>query len=270
MRSSTRGRARGAARSGARAGGCVGIIALLLAAGCGAPAAAPPGVHADPLTRIRAAVGITEATGSAHLVIDSEVVPDASSPQAPTQHVVGAGDVSFAGPDIELVTGTTGPPPGDGASVRVLRIGDAVYQSTSPPGVHWRRVSVVATNVNYLGGVAQAALEQATGPIRALGRATIDGRATIEYGLPLPGGTDALPGRGTAGGEVTVAPTIAHIWLDAAGRIVRTSVRVTTTFAPSAPTSGSRPASWRSVSTTTDTLSMFGAPVHLSAPANAG
>jgi hypothetical protein len=70
--------------------------------------------------------------------------------------------------------------------------------------------------------------------------------------------------------HVTVTPTVVHVWLDTAGRIVRTAVRVDVTIASSATTSGIRPGPDHSVSTTTDTLSNFGEPVHLHAPTNPG
>ena len=270
MRKPTRCRAIRASRSGAPVVAAVAIFALLVVAGCGATTAAPQGIHADSLSRIRAAVGITEATGSAHFVVDIEITRIAPSPQITGQHLVGAGDVHFAGPDIKLVTGAADPPSGDRTRVWGLRIGDAVYQSTSPTGVHWQRVDVAAANLDYLGGVTPAALEHASGPVLVLGRATIGGRRTIEYGVALPAGTDSRSGTGTAVQHVTIAPTIAHVWLDATGRIVQTVVTVDATIASPATGPGGQSVPQHSLSTTTDTLSMFGEPLHLHAPITTG
>jgi len=254
--------------------GCLMVSTAVSITACGASTTSTttgvPGVHADPLTRVRASVGATEAAGSAHFVTTATIQPVTGSIPSTVEHTAGTGDVDFAGPDIELETGaqlanTPNPP-----VTRVLRIGDAVYVSTAPSGIRWVRSYTIAKNVNYLGPVTAASLVDTKGPVGVLGTTTIDGGPAIEFAVAVPGGTSTQSGSGNGVQHITVAPFVAHVWLDGRGRIVQTSATVVVTVTPPPVSLGSSPVPYTYSSTSTATLSKFGEPVHLSRPTGAG
>lgn len=260
----------------AAVGFAVGCLCLLAGTGvsaCGTPASSAtstaPGVNAGPLARIRASVGVTEAAGTAHFVTAGTVQQVAGSNPGGVLRTAGTGDVRFAGPDIETVTAAVRPTSPQTPSTRVLRIGDSVYVSM-PPGDRWTRSNISARNVNYLGAVAPSSLADANGPVTVVGTSTVDGRPAVEYGVSTPGETLSPSVSGHVEEQVTVAPFVAHVWLDGTGRIVRTSASLSTTVTPTP--GGSGPAVVSSIyrSTLTVTLSDFGEPVHLSRPAASG
>jgi len=229
-----------------------------------------PGIHADPLARVRASVGATEAAGSAHFVTATTTQPVTGSIPATVQHTAGTGDVDFVGPDIELATGAQLPNVPHPPVIRVLRIGDSVYVSTAPTGVRWVRSSTLAKNVNYLGALEPAQLADTNGPVSVLGTTMVDGRPAIEFAVTMPGGTSTQSGPGGGIQHITVAPFVAHVWLDGRGRIVQTSATVVVTDIPPPASLGSSPVPITYSSTSTATLSRFGEPVHLSRPVGAG
>ena len=256
--------------AGGFAVGCLCLLTGLGAAACGAPpSSTAPGVEASPLARIRASVGVTEAAGTAHLVTAATVRQVAGPSPAGVLRTTGTGDVRFAGPDIEMVTTAVPPTRPSTLSTRVLRIGDSVYEG-SPTGDRWTHSNVLAGNVNYLGAVTPTLLADANGPVTVVGTSTVDGRPAVEYAVPAPGGTSSPAVAGRVQEYVTVAPFVAHVWLDGAGRIVRTSASLSTTFTPAPGGSGTALASSSNTSTQTVTLSDFGEPVHLSRPPASG
>lgn len=115
-----------------------------------------------------------------------------------------------------------------------------------------------------------SSLADANGPVTVVGTSTVDGRPAVEYGVPTPGGTSSRSAAGHVQEHVTVAPFVAHVWLDGTGRIVRTSASIASTVTPAAGASvaGGAPSSY--TSTLTVTLSGFGEPVHLSRPPASG
>jgi len=229
-----------------------------------------PGVHADPLTRVRASVGATEAAGSAHFVVAATIQPVAGSFPSTVQHTAGTGDVDFVGPDIELATAAQLANVAHPPVTRVLRIGDSVYVSTAPTGIRWVRSYTLAKNVNYLGAVTAASLADTKGPVGVLGTTTVDGRPATEFAVAMPGETSTQSGAGNGIQHITVAPFVAHVWLDGRGRIVQTSATVIVTVIPPPESLGSSPVPYTYSSTSTATLSKFGEPVHLSRPTDAG
>ena len=229
-----------------------------------------PGAHADPLTRVRASVAATEAAGSAHFVTATTTQSVTGSIPSTVQRTAATGDVDFVGPDIELATGTQLPDTPHPPVTRVLRIGDSVYVSTAPTGIRWVRSYTLAKNVNYLGAVTAASLVDTKGPVGVLGTTTIDGRPAIEFAVAMPGGTSTQSGSGIGIQHITVAPFVAHVWLDGRGRIVQTSATVVVTDIPPPASLGSSPVPYTYSSTSTATLSKFGEPVHLSRPTGAG
>jgi len=253
---------------------CLVVTMAVGVTACGASTSstttAVPGVHADPLTRVRASVGATEAAGSAHFVTATTTQPVTGSIPATVQHTVGTGDVDFVGPDIELTTGAQLPDVPHPPVTRVLRIGDSVYVSTAPTGIRWVRSYTLAKNVNYLGAITAASLVDAKGPVSVLGTTTIDGRPAIEFAVAMPGETSTQSGSGDGIQHITVAPFVAHVWLDGRGRIVQTSATIVVTDTPPPASLGSAPVPYTYSSTSTATLSKFGEPVHLSPPIGAG
>ncbi|HVC66193.1 MAG TPA: hypothetical protein VND44_01195 [Acidimicrobiales bacterium] len=251
--------------------GCLCLLAGTGVSACGTPASSAtstaPGVNAGPLARIRASVGVTEAAGTAHFVTASTVQQVARSNPGGVQRSAGTGDVRFAGPDIETVTATVRPTSPQTPSTKVLRIGNSVYDYVSTPsGDRWTRSNISARNVNYLGAVAPSSLADANGPVTVVGTSSVDGRPAVEYGVPTPGTTSSPSVSGLVEEHITVAPFVAHVWLDATGRIVRTSASLSTTVTPAPGGSGPAVPSSSYTSTLTVTLSDFGEPVHLSRP----
>ena len=178
-----------------------------------------PGVHADPLTRIRASVATTEAAGSAHFVTATTTQPVAGSIPSTVQHTVGTGDVEvLVGPDIELATGAQLPDVPHPPVTRVLRIGysgERVHRTDGHPVV---RSYTLAKNVNYLVHSTAAQLVDADGPVkRARGTTTMDGST----GHRVRGGHAGRDLDSVRIGQrnpehITVAPFVAHVWLDGA------------------------------------------------------
>jgi len=211
------------------------LLAGVGAAACASPASSTtptaPGVDASPLARIRASVGVTEAARTAHLVTAATVQQVTGPSPAGVLRTTGTGDVRFAGPDVEMVTVAVPPTRPSTLSTRVLRIGDSVYEG-SATGDRWTHSNVLASNVTYLGAVAPSSLADANGSVTVVGTSTVDGRPAVEYAVPVPGGTSSPAVAGRVQEYVTVAPFVAHVWLDGAGRIVRTSASLSTTVTP--------------------------------------
>ena len=253
--------------------GCLVVTTAVGITACGGSTSSTttgvPGVHAAPLTRVRASVGATESAGSAHFVVAATIQPLAGSIPSTVQHTVGAGDVDFVGPDIELATAAQLANVAHPPVTRVLRIGDSVYVSTASSGIRWVRSYTLAKNVNYLGAVTAGSLVDTNGPVGVLGTTTIDGRPATEFAVALPGETSTQSGSGNGVQHITVAPFVAHVWLDGRGRIVQTSATVVVTVTPPPESLGSAPVPYTYSSTTTATLSKFGEPVHLSRPPGA-
>jgi hypothetical protein len=138
-------------------------------------------------------------------------------------------------------------------------IGAHLYQGT-PPGPVWTELPV-RTPYAYLGAVPTHFLETAPGPVTDAGHREIDGRATTEYLVPVPSTERNVPLSDSSNhsytARFTTAPFTLAVWLDGAGRIVRTSGSVVITSPR--PTGTVR-------QTTTVTLSAFGEPVHIVAP----
>jgi hypothetical protein len=262
---------RGGVTKGLGAGLGLCTVLSLGAGGCGSVDTAQQGsaanVRAGALARIRASVGVTEKSGSAHFVTTGRVQGIGGLAPSGTTSSIGVGDVDFAGPNIELTTGAAGGASSN-AGIRVLRIGNSVYISTSRSGWQWSRSQIRPDNVNWLGVITPIGLETTKGPVTVIGNATLGGQPTIEYGVQFAGSAAKQTGQSGASQVVTTEPFVAQVWLDAAGRIVRTSGTAVYSIDPIGGSSTSASASYKSTSTVN--LSRLGEVVALSRPKNVG
>jgi len=258
-------------RAASRLAGLSLVPAVLLAA-CGSSGGAPAAGASAALTSIHRAVARTEAAGTAHLVQSDETrsTTGGTSTGAVSEDSLSmVGDIRFAGPDLSLTTtsrsnlsSSTGTPSNSTTttSSRSVYLDGHLYMAAGQ-GAVWNELAV-RTPFPYLGIVTTHFLATATGPVTDAGHREIDGRATTEYLVPVPGSvrsvalTDSHNRPYTA--RFTTAPFTLAVWLDGAGRIVRTSgAEVVTSPEPTGTVRA----------TTTVTLSAFGEPVHIVAPA---
>ncbi|HEX7443564.1 MAG TPA: hypothetical protein VF320_06740 [Acidimicrobiales bacterium] len=244
----------------------IALLTVVGAAACGAPGApttqGPPGA----LARIRQSVARTEAAGTAHLVLDSDT--SSSTGPGPAQHITAVGDIRFAGPDLSLTTtirsvpspAGSSPVPTRASTTLSVHIGRHLYLGSPPPGSTWTETTTHAP-YPYLGAVTTQVLEHTDGPVTVVGHRLVDGSTTTEYLVPVPASVQTIRESDAHNrpfdGHVRSAPFALSVWLDRAGRIVRTSGVVVAS-------TSQRPGTVRDVATTT--LSAFGEPVHIVAP----
>ncbi len=241
----------------------IGALAVLVA-GCGSSAAVHGSGSADALRRIHAAVGRTEAAGSAQLVsiTDSHggsggVASRSTAGQA--YHLASIGHISFAGPDL-VVTRTVTSANGTSPTTSAIYLGNTLYlNSSSRPG-GWVRTNV-HQGYAYLGPVQTSALTTTTGPVTVAGSGVVGGQPATKYLVPIPASTQTVPLTSSKNQPyddiIHIAPFVLSVWLDRAGRIVRTQATQVAT-SPQSPKGV--------VESSTTTLSDFGVPVQITAP----
>ena len=260
------------ARGSPRVAGLALLSAAALAA-CGASGTTAPTAPATALARIHQAVARTEAAGTAHLAEETDTRSTLGGTSthplsADSLRMVGA--LRFPGPDAELMTTSRSRLPSatpgtsstttSTSSSRSIYLGRHLYMGV-PPGPVWNELPF-RSPFTYLGVVPTRFLATAPGPVTVAGHPEIDGRATTEYLVPVPRSVHEVPLTDSSNrpstARFTTAPFTLAVWLDDAGRIVRSSGAVVVT--------SSRPAGTvREVTTTS--LSAFGEPVHIVAPA---
>jgi hypothetical protein len=251
------------------------LVPALLLAACGSSGTVATPGPTTALSTVHRAVARTEAAGTAHLVQStltrSTLGGTSTEPVSGTSLSV-VGDIRFAGPDLSATTTSRSmlPSPSSGSvpgpqssstttTSRSVWLGPHLYQEV-PPGPVWTELPV-RTPISFLGIVPTHFLETAPGPVTDVGHREIDGQVTTEYLVPVPRSehdvplTDSHDHPYTA--RFTTDPFTLAVWLDGAGRIVRTSgSEVVTSPRPSG----------KERQTTTVTLSAFGEPVHIVAP----
>lgn len=89
---------------------------------------------------------------------------ETGSTPSQVQRTSGTGDVSFAGPSIELETVADPPISPDPPVTRILRIDNTVYVTSLSRGTLWARSSVLAKNLSYLGALTPSSWQARTGP----------------------------------------------------------------------------------------------------------
>jgi len=215
---------------------------------------------------MRQSVARTEAAGTAHFVADSDT--SSSTGREPAQRITAVGDIRFAGPDLSLTTTIRSVPPPSGSSTAsatasttlAIYLGRHLYLGFPPPRSTWTETTV-PTPYPYLGAVTTQVLQHTNGPVTVVGHRQVDGRATTEYHVPVPASVqtnhESDAHNRPFDGHISFAPFVLFVWLDSAGRIVRTSATVVAS-------TSQRPGTVREVATTT--LSAFGEPVHVVAP----
>lgn len=239
------------------------LVGLLLA-GCGSAASTNSSGSSSALRRINAAVGLTEATGSAHLVTSSDTSGPSSAGSSANDaaiHLTSVGDIRFAGPDLRLTTtaqsGRSAP-----STSTAIYVGNYLYINESSDQHGWVRAPYRQT-YPYLGAVQTTALTTTTGPVTAVGSDDVDGQPSTKYLVPMPGSmkTSSLTNSKNQPYDehINTAPFVLSVWLDRAGRIVRTQATQKVTISP---------ASRVAVETSTTTLSDFGETIQISAPTN--
>ncbi len=247
-------------------------VGLLLAVAvavtaCTSSTAAPPTtsttttsstVPSAALTRVRASVAATTGAGTAQFQSVSST--GAGSGAHPTV-VTMTGSISFRGPDVSSTNTVHSAAAGSStpSEVHSLYFGatGTVYLSPGPDGPWQRSISHVP--FAYLAPITPGLLRSATGPVTVLGPAVIGGVPTTGYAVPVPARTQRTSETGTAT-RVRSAPFVARVWLDADGRIVRTTGTVHTTVEPGGSSY---------TETETTTLSAFGTPVSITPPTTA-
>ena len=239
------------------------LVGLLLA-GCGSAASTNSSGSSAALRRINAAVGLTESAGSAHLVTNSDTSGPSSAGSSANDaaiHLTSVGDIRFAGPELKLTTtaqsGSSAP-----STSTAIYVGKYLYINGSSVQHGWVRAPSPQT-YPYLGAVQTTALTTTTGPVTAVGSDDIDGQPSTKYLVPIPGSmkTSSLTNSKNQPyiEHVNTALFVLSVWLDRAGRIVRTQATQKVTISQS-----SRVA----VEKSTTTLSDFGEAMQISAPTN--
>ena len=244
----------------------MGISALvgLVLASCGSPASTSSSGSATALRRINAAVGLTEAAGSAHLVTSSDTSGPSSAGSSANDaaiHLTSMGDIRFAGPDLKLTTtvqsGSSAPSTGT-----AIYVGNYLYINESSDQHGWVRAPYHQT-YPYLGAVQTTALTTTTGPVTAVGSDDVNGQPSTKYLVPIPGSmkTSSLTNSKNQPyiEHINTAPFVLSVWLDRSGRIVRTQATQRVTISQ---------ASRLVIEQSTTTLSDFGEAVQISAPTN--
>jgi hypothetical protein len=242
----------------------ISALAGLLLAGCGSAASTTSPGSSNALRRINAAVGLTEAAGTAHLVTISDTTgrsPAGSSANVAASHLTSVGAIRFAGPDLTL---TTTAQTGRSAisTTRSIYVGSYLYINVSSDLHGWVRAPYHQT-YPYLGAVQTTALTTTTGPVTVVGSENVNGQSATQYLVPIPGSTKTIPLTNSKNQpyneHLNTAPFVLSVWLDRAGRIVRTQAtqKVTISQAPRI-----------AVETSTTTLSDFGEVIQISAPTN--
>jgi hypothetical protein len=245
--------------------GVVGITALvgLLLASCGSSSATNSSGSSTALQRIHAAVGLTEAAGSAHLV----TVADTSGPSSPgssaagaADHITSVGDIKFDGPDLKLTNTVQSGSTSTSQSTTAIYIGNTIYMNVSSDPRNWVRTPYHQSYA-YLGAVQTTALTTTTGPVTVVGTGKVDGQPATNYLVPIPGSTKTVALTNSMNQpyheQFRIAPFILSAWLDRAGRIVRTQATQETS---------SSQGSQVVVEHSTTTLSDFGEVVQINAP----
>jgi hypothetical protein len=241
-------------------------LVLLSAVGltaCGASGSPSAHGSAAALTRIRQSVARTEAAGTAHLAGGSSV--SSTGHRGPTQQILVEGDIRFAGPDLSVTTTIRNTPSSSvvrrTSTGQSIYLGRHVYLGWSGPPATWTEVPFHAPYA-YLGVVPTRTLETTTGPVTVGGSQIVDGATATEYSVPVPASVQAIRESDARNrpyeAHVHYAPFTLTVWLDGAGRIVRTSGTVVSSMAGTPGTVHQ---------STTTTLSAFGEPVHIVAPA---
>jgi hypothetical protein len=246
----------------AKRGVAVLVVVAVFLVGCGS-ATASDRSDAVARGRITAAVGRTEASGSAHLVTVSDTSGTASA-GSPTSgvatHLLSEGDIRFAGPDLALTTtvrsgGAAASPP-----TTAVYVGRHLYLSAGPGPDAWVRATY-RRPYPYLGAVQASALATTTGPVRTAGSGRVDGEPATRYLVQMPGSSDTIALTNSRNqpydAQLHIAPFVLTVWLDRAGRIVRTQATQTVTYSRSTRVVVER---------SETTLSDFGEPVEISAP----
>ncbi len=212
------------------------------------------------LALVRASVAATTGAGTAQFT--SVSTTGAGSGAHPTV-VTMTGAIDFSGPDVSS-TNTVSLPAGQspatsaGDQVHSLYFGatGTVYVSTAGPDGPWQK-GPSGTPFAYLAPVTPRQLSDAAGPVTVLGPTVVDGVAATGYAVPIAAQVQKTSVSG-ATTTLHTAPYVARVWLDAEGRIVRTTGTFRATL---------EPAGSSYTETETTTLSAFGTPVSITPPA---
>ena len=243
--------------------GTSALVGLLLAS-CGSSASTNSSGSSAALRRINAAVGLTEAAGSAHLVTLSDtsgLSPAGSSASDAAIRLTSMGDIRFSGPDLKLTTtAQSGSSPT--STSKAIYVGRYLYINGSSDQPGWVRAPYHQT-YPYLGAVQTTALTTTTGQVTAVGSEDVNGQPATKYLVPIPGSTKTIALTNSKNQpydeHLHTAPFVLSVWLDRAGRIVRTEATQKVTISQ---------ASRVAVEKSTTTLSNFGEAIQISAPTN--
>jgi len=249
--------------------GLIAIFTLvgLLLAGCGSSSTTNSSGSSTALRRINAAVGRTEAAGTAHLVtvaVTSRPSGSNSSAGGAATHLTAVGDIRFAGPEVKVTTSVQSGKPAAATNPTAIYIGSHTYLNVSSDPNSWVRAPYHQNYpYAYLGAVQATALTTTKGPVTVAGTDQVDGQPATKYLVPIPRTTRTVALTNSENKPYNeyfrTTPFVLSVWLDGDGRIVRTQATQTITTSE---------ASWRgrAVESSTTTLSDFGEPVQITAP----
>lgn len=248
----------------------VALLALILTS-CGSSSATRTSESSPAVERINAAVARTEAPGTAHVVMVTDVTQQShtrlKTPGASTRftdHLVSTGDIKFVGPNLKLTTtddsdGFVGEP-GTTSTATEIYIGNRLYTGASQPPTVWSRSSSHHA-YPFLNIFQMDALPTVAGPITVVGTSEVNERSATKYLVPMPGGTNteraANQGSRSSSEIIRTSPFVLSVWLDRSGRVVKTQATVRYSISPGSTVS---------VQTSTTTLSDFGEGVQITAP----
>jgi len=244
--------------------GAAAVLVGVLLAGCGSSSATDAG-SSSALRSINSAVRRTEDAGSAHFVTVSEASGPSSTGSSTARtasRITSVGDITFDGPDLRITSTVQSGATATSHSTTAISIGGNLYMSLASDPTGWVR-SPYHQAYPYLGAVQASALTTTTGPVTVAGAGVVDGQPATRYLVPIRGSTRTVALSNDENqpyhGRFRIAPFVLSVWLDRAGRIVRTQATQVTS---------SSVRSQVVVEQSTTTLSNFGEAVRISAPSS--
>ena len=210
---------------------------------------------------VHAAVQATLDQGTAHFEVSTVVLQSPGPPRPSTITVFG--DVRFQGPAARytsMVAGSASIAP----PMQIVMVGHRLYQGVPAGGTTvWQPSSATSVFPVFAVMTTQGLLSAESGTADGVG--TIGGTPATKFRVHVAGGAFG-PGTGRTGPAPTVQPYDVVVWVGPRNLIVRIQATQHTT---SVNTGGSAQHT-NVTSATTETLSDFGAPVHITAPAVSG
>jgi hypothetical protein len=232
---------RGITLTAAIAGACLGVSACSTASGTSQAQGSASALH-----RLQAAVGTTEAEGTASF---KSVQTSVNASNSGFAQSVAAGFIQFSGPNVQTSTRVSTRRNQLGEPHTTLSFGRTLYVQSLP--TRWAK-GRLPQPYSIFGALDATTLTNATATVEDLGTRAIAGMKYVEFVVHEPAVTLTL-------GQVqgTVHPYLVDVWVDSGGRIVRTNAT---------QVASARGRSGQATGTYTTTISDFGVVFNPSVP----